>query len=354
MKTCPKCSEQIKDTLKFCIYCGCNIAQEEAKNKAKFCGECGAEILKGMKFCGECGAKVSAPAQNDDVWAQVLDEQQPDDPWAVFADSKQTTDFQKGVAFFEKQDYTLALPLLLPVAEQGDKDAQFKVGCCYDCVKQYDKAMDWYLLAAQQDCAFAMNNIGEMYFKAHGVKEDCKKASEWFKKSADKNNPLGCQNLAFLFENGYGVQMDEKKAFDYYLKAAQLGNAKAQHEVAQMYFLGVGTQKDFGKSADWYRHALDGGNKNSAKGLYNVAKRFLYGEYNSNDCIDKQKGFHLMTILADYGDKSAWYELGCCYHRGIGTDKDDNKAKEWLKKAMDAGEYQAIDLYYKIENDLLW
>ena len=31
MKTCPKCGEQIKDTLKFCVYCGCNMAQEEAK-----------------------------------------------------------------------------------------------------------------------------------------------------------------------------------------------------------------------------------------------------------------------------------------------------------------------------------
>ena len=72
MKPCPKCGEQIKKTLKFCVYCGCNIAQEEAKAKAKFCGECGAQLEDGMRFCGECGAKVDAPAkQNDDPWASV-------------------------------------------------------------------------------------------------------------------------------------------------------------------------------------------------------------------------------------------------------------------------------------------
>ena len=90
MKPCPKCGEQIKKTLKFCVYCGCNIAQEEAKAKAKFCGECGAQIEDGMRFCGECGAKVDVPAkQNDDPWASVGQEAKDENPWADFGDTKQ-------------------------------------------------------------------------------------------------------------------------------------------------------------------------------------------------------------------------------------------------------------------------
>ena len=60
MKTCPKCHKKVKDTTKFCVYCGFNIRKfdEENASKQHFCPECGTEITEG-EFCPECGIKIS-------------------------------------------------------------------------------------------------------------------------------------------------------------------------------------------------------------------------------------------------------------------------------------------------------
>ena len=42
MKYCPECGAQVKDTAKFCMKCGCNIAQYEAE-------QAGGVILSGMR-----------------------------------------------------------------------------------------------------------------------------------------------------------------------------------------------------------------------------------------------------------------------------------------------------------------
>ena len=55
MKICKNCGKQLKDTAKFCYFCG-NKADEEIK---RFCDDCGAEITGEMTFCPECGKHVS-------------------------------------------------------------------------------------------------------------------------------------------------------------------------------------------------------------------------------------------------------------------------------------------------------
>ena len=40
MKYCPECGAQVKDTAKFCMKCGCNLAQYEAAHAGGiFCPE---------------------------------------------------------------------------------------------------------------------------------------------------------------------------------------------------------------------------------------------------------------------------------------------------------------------------
>lgn len=64
MKNCPQCGAPIKDTAKFCMKCGCNLAQYEAAHAGGiFCPECGARLEEGALFCPECGFRLDdAPA----------------------------------------------------------------------------------------------------------------------------------------------------------------------------------------------------------------------------------------------------------------------------------------------------
>ena len=50
MKNCPQCGAPIKDTAKFCMKCGCNLAQYEAAHA-------------GGIFCPECGCRLGAPSE---------------------------------------------------------------------------------------------------------------------------------------------------------------------------------------------------------------------------------------------------------------------------------------------------
>ena len=356
MKPCPKCGEQIKDTLKFCVYCGCNIAQEEAKAKAKFCGECGAQIEDGMRFCGECGAKVDAPAkQNDDPWADVLDEKQNDDPWSNFGDSEQddeeeieqepqvdlqkiNDDYNKGVDLYWKQQYFDALSLLLPAAQQGNVDAQFKVGYCYDMMKQFGDAYKWYCKASEQGVGLAYNNIGWMYQNGFGVKQDYVLAYSNYKTAADIGEPLGCINAGWLLQNGLGVQQDYTKAFDYFLKAAQMNHASAQNSVGLFYHKGWGVEQNQEKAAEWLVKALQNGERQyAANNLCFVASCFWSGR-DGVAKADEKRAFDLFSFAAQYDCGRAYKWLGDCYSYAWGTSNDFHKAKYWYEKARDAGE----------------
>ncbi len=52
---CPKCSEKVPATSKFCPNCGTNLAPQEAKMA---CPKCGKSIPANSKFCPECGNKI--------------------------------------------------------------------------------------------------------------------------------------------------------------------------------------------------------------------------------------------------------------------------------------------------------
>ncbi|HEY2913569.1 MAG TPA: tetratricopeptide repeat protein [Candidatus Angelobacter sp.] len=76
------------------------------------------------------------------------------------------------------------------------------------------------------------NNLGVIYAKGLGVKQDYKHAFQLFQKSAARDEPWGMYNLGSSYELGLGVAQDYKQARQWYEKAAAKGidNAKIQLE----------------------------------------------------------------------------------------------------------------------------
>ena len=77
---------------------------------------------------------------------------------AAWADTPEQQ-FQQGFDAFQKNDYQTAFKLWLPLAEQGDVNAQFNLGVIYEKgqgVKQdYFEAVNWYRKASEQGYAKA-------------------------------------------------------------------------------------------------------------------------------------------------------------------------------------------------------
>ena len=50
------------------------------------------------------------------------------------------------------------------------------------------------------------------------------------------------------------------------------------------------------------------------------------------------------VFAAEQGSISAQFGLGYCYLKGNGVSRNISKAKEWLRKAADQGDEDAIEL----------
>ena len=93
-------------------------------------------------------------------------------------------DYQDGWDAYERQDYKTAYKLWLPLAKQGNAEAQLNLGVMYykgrGVPQDYQEAVKWYRLSAEQGNAEAQLNLGLMYDFGQGVPQDYVSAHMWF------------------------------------------------------------------------------------------------------------------------------------------------------------------------------
>jgi TPR repeat protein len=185
------------------------------------------------------------------------------------------------------------------LALQGNVDAMFQLGRCYDkglgVPQDYAKAVEWYQKAAEQGLAMAQYNLGVCYKRGQGVPQDYAKAAEWYQKAAEQGHADAQNNLGNCYFNEDGVPQNYAKAVEWYQKAAEQGLADAQNNLGYCYFCGQGVQKDLSNAVMWYRKA------------------------------------------AEQGHAEAQYVLAYCYDFGLGAAQISSKAVEWYRKAAKQG-----------------
>ena len=132
--------------------------------------------------------------------------------------------------------------------------------CC--ARKEYDKAFNLYLKAANKGDASAQFNIGKLYLYGHGIKQDYKKAFEWFKKAAEQGNAQAEFQLGEMYEFGRGVENDDNKAFYWYKRSAKQQYSNAQYYLGRVYSEGrIGISINLQKASEWFRKAAGNGNE---------------------------------------------------------------------------------------------
>ena len=106
--------------------------------------------------------------------------------------------FQQGSEATTRGDYQTTFKFLLPLAEQGNAEAQLMLGVMYARgigVKQDDfEAVKWYRQAAEQGYANAQAILGFSYLLGQsGVQVNKSLAKEWFGKACDNGDQGGCK-----------------------------------------------------------------------------------------------------------------------------------------------------------------
>ena len=96
--------------------------------------------------------------------------------------------FEEGEAAYRRGDYTAALRLLQPLAEQGNAVAQNSLGVIYTWGRgvppDHARAIFWYRKAAEQGDAFAEDDLGMIYAKGEWVQQDFVQAHMWLNLAA--------------------------------------------------------------------------------------------------------------------------------------------------------------------------
>jgi TPR repeat protein len=99
--------------------------------------------------------------------------------WMVYgADSQQV--LQKGIEYFQNEDYQSALEYFGQAAAANNADAMFSLGWIYQFGKgveqDYLEAVRWYQKGAEAGSVIAMESLGGMYEHGYGVAKDLEKA----------------------------------------------------------------------------------------------------------------------------------------------------------------------------------
>ena len=207
-------------------------------------------------------------------------------------------EYQDAVDAYNREDYKTSYQLMIPLADKGFAQAQYNLGVMYEKgngVKQnHRKAKKWFSLAADQDHAKAVEKLNSL-----SKKKVINKSKDTPKGLVDNSFNLNAEN----FQDGLNPlnKDDYKTAHQLLLQLAEQGIAKDQYNLGLMYAKGKGVVKDYSKAIKWW------------------------------------------TLAAEQGNGKAQTNLGWVYEKGKGVPIDVEKATKWYQLASDQGIAKAQD-----------
>lgn len=234
---------------------------------------------------------------------------------------------------------------ILGAAETGDKDAQLRLGHCYQlgkgvvqdkreavrwfaaaaeqgyapaqyclalCLEQggaevsginTQPAVVWYERAALQGHMKAQNNLAVCYEEAGQYLE----AVKWYERAAKQGHVRSQHNLALCYDDAKGVVRDTAKAAHFYHQAALQGYAKAQAALGQCYAQGIGVSADPKEAQSWYRAAAQQGHQGAREWLAATQASALPSPINMTDVIDSSGTANVPEwFVDDSGNADGW------------------------------------------------
>ncbi|BAE81819.1 MobP3 family relaxase [Desulfitobacterium hafniense] len=169
-----------------------------------------------------------------------------------------------------------------------------------------------------------------------GVPQDFRKAHELFMAEADKNNPLALYDLGRMSADGLGCEADADAAYGWYEKALVVLHAAeeakpwkyTEYRIGKMYAAGLGAEQDYLQASDWLTLSAD---KKYKYAQYSLGGLYYHGKGVEQDHVT---AFALYTRSADQSFPYASFELGKMLRDGIGCAKNQQDSDRRFKEAF--------------------
>lgn len=139
-----------------------------------------------------------------------------------------------GIEAWQKRDFTTAVAIWRPLAENGDADAAFNLGQAYRLGRgvkvDLANAQKWLEQAAHKGHLDAQTTLGLLLFDSG----DRTGAMRWLKSSAERGDPRALLVYGTALFNGDGMPSNRVLAYAYVSRAAAQGLAPAKTTLAEL------------------------------------------------------------------------------------------------------------------------
>lgn len=241
-------------------------------------------------------------------------------------------------------DSTAAVPVTAEGPAKGALDA-FQAG-------RHAKAVELAKPLAEQGNAEALYLMGFAHETGQGADADREKTLEFYRKAAAAKHKDAVYRLSFiLLASEDEKERDQARAT--LESAAKDDPAVSGRILGEAYLRGRLTPAaDPDKAVFWWKQAADAGDIPSIL----LIARFYEGQLGFPELTDSKEALANYAKAAGLGDTGAMAALGSRLLSGDEKLRDEEKGREWLKKAVDAKEYSAYlalgDYEENVKNDL--
>lgn len=201
-----------------------------------------------------------------------------------------------GVFAEEKPAESVDLKELAQRVSDGDAEAMYQLGVIYEegieLPPNADRAMEWFMLAADEGHAVAQFRAGRVYL----TKGDFPKAIELLGASARQGHALAQYAFGLMHEVGRGMNRNDRQAVFWYTESARQGDADAQYSLAGHYTSGKGVDEDLSIALRWLTESAKQGHQDAQR---NLAFMHIQGDGVSMNLVH---GYAWFGVMADGGD----------------------------------------------------
>jgi TPR repeat protein len=289
----------------------------------------------------------------------------------IVEDTENEKLFELGEKFDDNEEYDKAIEYYRLAAENGFLQAQFALAdMLYLGIfvnENEEEAFKWFKLAAEKGHAESQYKIGRIYERGRVIEKNLEEAFKWYRLAAEQEYRLSMVKLAEIYELGLGVEINEQEAFKWCKLAAEKGSSDSMKNLGRMYECGLGVQIDYEESIKWYLSAAKKFSISSWKtpkdkeldcyisaakldNTFALNKLKEYGDYKNDASLCEWEGCY------DLGRK-AQFNLGEIYYYGtIFIEENEDEAFKWYRLAAAGyGILNVYDFLYELadkENDI--
>lgn len=166
-------------------------------------------------------------------------------------------------------NYNLVIDLFHKAIRQSDSDAQYELGERSRSIEsfglfersnklrwnKYKEAMEWYLMAAEQNHVTAQYNVGLLHEHGLGAEKNYTEAMKWYLEAAKNGHREALVNLFSMHLNGFKAPKNQNELIKWLTNFANEGHAKSQFILGMTYIF----EENEREGKEWLEKAVTNG-----------------------------------------------------------------------------------------------